>query len=52
MATPAAYGSSQARERLESQIRAAATGLYHSNSNVGSKQHQQATLILTAIPDL
>ena len=34
-ATPAAYGSSQAR----GQIGAAADGLHHSHSNVGSQQH-------------
>ena len=33
MATPAAYGSSQAR----GQIRAAAVGLHHSHSNMGSE---------------
>ena len=34
-AAHAAYGSSQAR----GPIRAAATGLYHSHGNTGSKQH-------------
>ena len=34
-ATPTAYGSSQARDR----IGAAAVGLHHSHSNVGSLTH-------------
>ena len=35
MATPVAYGSSQAK----SQIGAALAGLHHSHSNTGSKPH-------------
>ena len=43
MATPAAYGSSEARGPIGD----AATGLYHSHSNTGSKPMPQ----LVAIPD-
>ena len=46
-AAPAACGSSQAR----GQIKAAATGLYHSHSNSGSELHLQPTPQLTATPD-
>ena len=38
-ATLVAYGSSQAR----GQIRAVASGLHHSHSNMGSELHLQAT---------
>ena len=47
MATPAAYGSSQAR----GQIGAGAAGLHHSYSNVGSKLSLQPTPWLTAMLD-
>ena len=43
-ATPAAYGSSQAR----AQIRAAAASLHHSQSNTRSKPHLQSTSNLAA----
>ena len=46
-ATPAAYGSSQAR----GQIGAVTAGLRHSCGNAGSKPHLQTTPHLTAIPD-
>ena len=46
-ATPAVYGSSWAR----SEIRAAAAGLCHSHSNVGSKPHMWPTPQLTAMQD-
>ena len=46
-ATPVAYGSFQTR----GQIGAAATGLYHSHSNTGSKLHLRTTPELTAMPD-
>ena len=39
MATPAAYGSSQARDRIV----IAAPGLYHSHSNVRSEPHLRLT---------
>ena len=47
MATPVAYGSSQAR----GQIRAAAAGLHHSHSNTRSELRLQPTLPLMAKPD-
>ena len=47
MATPMAYGGSQARGR----IGAAAGGLRHSHSNARSKQGLPSTLQLTAMPD-
>ena len=47
MATPAAYGSSQAR----GQIGAAAAGLRLSHSNPGSGLRLQATPQLMAMPD-
>ena len=47
MATPKAYGRSQARGR----IRAAAASLEQSHSNVGSEFHPQPTLKLVAMPD-
>ena len=46
-ARPAAYGGSQAR----GWIRAAAAGLPHSHSNVGSKPHLWPTPQLKAMPD-
>ena len=46
-ATPAAYGGSQARDPIQ----AAAAGLGHSHSNVGSEPHLQPTLQLMATPD-
>ena len=46
-AVPVAYGSSQARGRIEAE----AAGLHHSHSNVESKPHLQATPQLMAIPD-
>ena len=46
-AAPVAYGGSQARDR----IGAAAAGLCHSHSNVGSETHLQPTPQLTATPD-
>ena len=46
-ATPAAYGSSQARSR----IRAAAAGQLHGHSNKGSKLHLRPMLWLVATPD-
>ena len=46
-ATPAAYGSSQAR----GQIRAITVSLRHSYSNSGSEPHLQSTPQLTATPD-
>ena len=46
-AARAAYGSVQARGR----IRAAAAGLRHSHSNVGSEPHPQHTPQLVATPD-
>ena len=46
-AAPVAYGGSQARGL----IRAEATGLHHSHSNVGSKPYLQPTPQLTATPD-
>ena len=46
-ATPAAYGSSQAK----GQIRALAADLRHSHSNVGSELHLQPTSQLMAMPD-
>ena len=46
-ATPAAYGSSQARN----QIGATAAGLHHSHSNTGSKLHLQPTPQLMAMLD-
>ena len=46
-ATPAAYGSSQARGR----IGAVASGLHQSHSNVGSEPCLQLTPQLTAMPD-
>ena len=45
--TPAAHGGSQARGQTE----AAAAGLHHSHSNVGSKLHLQLTPQLTATLD-
>ena len=47
MAAPAAYGGSQAR----GQIAAAAAGLHHSHSSVGSKMHLWPTPQITATPD-
>ena len=44
---PWAYGSSQAR----GQIRAAAAGLHHSHSNLGSEPCQQPIPQLTAMPE-
>ena len=44
-ATPAAYGSSQARDR----IRAAAASLHHSHSNAGSKPHLRTVPQLVAM---
>ena len=44
---PTAYGGSQARSR----IGAAAIGLSHSHSNVGSEPRFQPTPQLTAAPD-
>ena len=46
-ATPAAYGSSQARD----QIGATAASLHHSHSNMGSEPHLQPTPQLMATPD-
>ena len=46
-AAPAAYGGSQAR----GPIRAVATGLRQSHSNVGSEPRLQPTPQLTATPD-
>ena len=46
-ATPVAYGSSQARGG----IGAAAAGLHHSHSNVGSEPHLQPMLQLVAMLD-
>ena len=46
--TPAEHASSQARGR----IRAAAAGLHHSHSNVGSEPCLRLTPQLTATPDL
>ena len=46
-AAPAAYGGSQARGR----IRAEATGLHQSHSNVGCKPNLQPTPQLTATLD-
>ena len=46
-ATPAAYGSSQARGR----IGAVAASLHHSHSNSGSEPHLWPTPRLTAMPD-
>ena len=46
-ATPVAHGGSQAR----SQIRAAAAGLHHSHSDVGSKPRLRPTPQLRATPD-
>ena len=46
-ATCVAYGSSQARGR----IGAAAAGLHHSHSNMGSQPHLWPTPKLTATPD-
>ena len=46
-AAPTAYGGSQARGR----IRAAAAGLPHSHSHVGSELPLQPTRQLTATPD-
>ena len=46
-AVPAVYGSSQAR----GQAGAAAAGLQHSHSNVGSQPHLQPTPQLTATLD-
>ena len=46
-AAPAAHGGSQARGR----IRAIASGLRQSHSNVGSKPHLRPTPQLTATPD-
>ena len=46
-AAPMAYGDSQARGR----IRAIATGLCQSHSNIGSKPHLQPTPELTATLD-
>ena len=46
-ATPAAYGSSQARGL----IGAMAAGLHHSHSNVGSEPHLWPTPELMATPD-
>ena len=47
LATPMAYGGSQARGR----IGATAAGLPHSHSNTGSKLRLRHTLQLTATPD-
>ena len=44
---PAAYGGSQAKGL----IRAVATGLRQSHSNMGSEPHLQPTPELTATPD-
>ena len=46
MAAPMAYGGSQARSR----IRAVATGLRHSHSNVRLEPHLQPTPQLTVMP--
>ena len=46
-ATPAAYGGSQARDR----IRTVATGLCHSHSNIRSEWHLRRTSQLMATPD-
>ena len=46
-ATPAAYGGSQARDRIE----AVAAGLRHSHSNAGTEPHLQPPPQLTATPD-
>ena len=46
-ATPAAYGSSQARGR----IRAVVAGLHHSHSNMGSEPPLRPIPQLTAMPD-
>ena len=46
-AAPAAYGGSQAR----GQIRAVATSLCHSHSNVGSEPHVPPTLQVTVMLD-
>ena len=48
MATSAAHGNSQAK----GPIRAAAAGLHHSHSNMGSDLCLQPTPQLTATPDL
>ena len=42
------YGGSQARD----QIGAAADGLHHRHSNIGSEPHLQPTPQLMAMPDL
>ena len=47
MATPVAYGSSQA----EGGIGAAAASLHHSHSHTGSEPHLRPTLQLAATPD-
>ena len=47
MATPMAYGSSQAR----GQIRATVAGLHHSHSNTGSEPCLQPVPHLIAMPD-
>ena len=47
MAAPVAYGSFPARGR----IRAAAAGLYHSQSNIEFELHLQPMLQLWAMPD-
>ena len=44
---PAAYERSQAR----GQIGAAAAGLHHSHSNMGSEPHPQPMPLLAAMPD-
>ena len=46
-ATPTAYGDSQAR----GPVRAVATGLHQSHSNMGSKPRLQPTPQLMAMPD-
>ena len=46
-ATPAAYGSSQAR----GQMGVVAAGLHHSHGNAGSEPHLWPTAQLTEMPD-
>ena len=48
-ATPAAYGSSQVRDRITAAT--AAAGLHHSHSNARSEPHLLPTLQLVATPD-
>ena len=49
MATPAAYGSAQARSQIGAG--AGAASLHHSHSNTGSELHLQSTLQFVATQD-